>query len=134
MIYPQSVSYAIESLSFLAGLKPNTFVKVRSIANELSIPEHYLGKIFTLLVRKKITVSAKGPTGGIALAHDPAKLTLYTILEALDALEQIEENCVLGLSSCSCNESCPFHNEWGKFKEKLSSISRKTTLASLARR
>ncbi|MCP4580500.1 MAG: Rrf2 family transcriptional regulator [candidate division Zixibacteria bacterium] len=133
MLYPRSVTYAIDSLSFLAGYEPNTFIKVKTIASELGIPEHYLGKIFTSLVRKKITISAKGPTGGVALAQDPAKLTLYAILEALDALEQIEENCVLGLNSCSGDESCPFHNEWGQFRDKLSSIARKTTLASLVK-
>ena len=39
MIYPQSVSYAIEALSYLARFSPKTFYKVKDIAKELDIKD-----------------------------------------------------------------------------------------------
>lgn len=134
MIYPQTVSYALEALCHLARLSPNTNVKVREIAAELDIPEHFLGKVLTQLVRKKLIVSSKGPTGGVALARDPAKCTVQDVFAALDAQDLLEERCVLGMRECSDDNACPFHKEWGRFKRGVQSVAQKTTLAQLSKK
>ena len=132
MIYPQSVIYALEALCYLARLSPNTVVKVKDISTQTDIPQHFLGKILTQLVRKKLITSSKGPTGGVALARNPRSVTIYDIITALDAQDVLEDKCILGLEECSDHNSCPFHKEWGRFKKGISDISRKTTLKQLA--
>ncbi len=133
MIYPQTVTYALEALCHLARLTPDTYVKVKDISSELGIPPHFLGKILTQLVRKKLILSSKGPTGGVALARTPGSVTIYDILKALDAQELLEEKCILGMEECSDSDACPFHKEWGRFKSGVTSVARKTTLKQLAK-
>ena len=132
MVFPQSVTYALEALCQLARTAPEAYVKAREISEELNIPEHFLGKVLTQLVRRGLLVSRKGPTGGVALARSPKSITIQDVLEALDAGEALEDRCVLGMDNCSDREACPFHDQWGRFKKGIATVARKTTLAQLA--
>ena len=134
MIYSQTVSYAIEALCHLARTAPDTYLKVRQIAGELDIPEHFLGKVLTQLVRKGLLISSKGPTGGVALGKAPYKITVYDILGALDSVDMLEDNCILGLKRCSEEHRCPFHEESKRFKKGVISVAKKTTLAKLIKK
>lgn len=132
MVFPQSVTYALEALCHLARSETGTYLKAREISSALDIPEHFLGKVLTQLVRRGLLVSQKGPTGGVALARSPKKITIQDVLDALDAGEALEERCVLGMDDCSDREACPFHDQWGKFKKGVTAAAKKTTLARLA--
>ena len=133
MIYPQSTSYAIEALAFISGLDSATPVKTRQLSKILNIPEQYLGKVMTQLAKKKYISSTKGPTGGFVLAVDPDRITLYRIMVSLDSVTPLEENCVMGLSKCSNDTPCAFHERWSKFKEQVISESQKLSLKDLSR-
>lgn len=132
MIYPQSTVYALESLRYLAGLPRGTLVKTKDIASRLDIPGHFLAKILTDLVRKKYVSSTKGPGGGVKLSVDPKKVTLFKILEVLDGLMNLKDECVMGLKDCSGRESCIFHEPWGGFKKEILARSKQITLADIA--
>jgi Rrf2 family protein len=132
MVYPQSVTYALEALCHLARTDSGTYLKAREISEEKDIPEHFLGKVLTQLVRRGLLVSQKGPTGGVSLARSAGKITIQDVLDALDANETLDDRCVLGMSTCSDRESCPFHDQWGTFKKGVTAAAKKTTLARLA--
>ena len=132
MIYPQSTTYALEALGFMAALDPGATVKTRELAETLKIPEHFLGKVMSQLVKKRLISSSKGPTGGFALAVDPTKVTLYRILAALDSLSALEEDCVMGLSKCSDDKPCALHEAWRSFRDSAVSRAQKLTLSQLA--
>jgi Rrf2 family protein len=133
LIYPQATSYAIEALAFIAGLGEGTSVKTRQISDILEIPEQYLGKVMTQLVKKKYISSSKGPTGGFELTVDPEKVTLYRIMASLDSLTPLEEDCVMGLGKCSSETPCAFHDRWSKFKEQVIAESQKLTLIDMSK-
>ena len=133
MIYPQSTTYALEALGYMAALEPGATVKTRELAETLNIPEHFLGKVMSQLVKKRLISSAKGPTGGFALAVDPSKVTLYRILAALDSLRALEEECVMGLSRCSDKAPCALHESWSKFRDSAVARAQKLTLDSPTR-
>lgn len=132
MIYPQATAYAIEALAFMSGLDESKAVKARQLSKILNIPQQYLGKVMTQLVKKKYIKSTKGPTGGFVLAVDPTKVTLYRIMAALDSLTPLEENCVMGLRQCSAETPCAFHEKWVKFKEQAIAEAQNLTLDNLA--
>lgn len=133
MIYPQATSYAIEALAFIAGLEPGTPVKTRQLSDILDIPEQYLGKVMTQLVKKKYISSSKGPTGGFELTVDPERVTLYRIIASLDSLTPLEEDCVMGLGKCSSDTPCAFHDRWTKFKDQAIAEAQKLTLNDLSK-
>lgn len=133
MLYPQSTAYAIEALGFLATLPPGSTVKVRDISLKLEIPEQYLAKVLSQLVRKKFVTSTKGPTGGFMLAVDPDQVTLYRIMAATDSLTSLEDECCMGLRSCSNQTPCAFHEQWLRFKETVVSKAQQLTLTDLSK-
>lgn len=133
MIYPQATSYAIEALAFIAGLEPGTPVKTRQLSEVLDIPEQYLGKVMTQLVKKKYISSSKGPTGGFELTVDPERVTLYRVIASLDSLTPLEEDCVMGFGKCSSDTPCAFHDRWTKFKDQAIAEAQKLTLTDLSK-
>jgi len=132
LIYSQSTVYAVEALGYIASLPQGEAVKAKDIATLLDIPEHFLGKVLSQLVKKKFINSTKGPTGGFTLLVNPDSITLYRILASLDALSNLEDECVMGLKECSNVHPCAFHTHWVQFREEAIVRAQKLTLAELS--
>ena len=133
MIYSQATTYSLEALAYLASAPAGTTIKVRDLAQTLSIPEYFLGKILSQLVKRNFVKSSKGPTGGFSLAVDPEKITLYRILATIDSLAILEEHCVMGLKKCSDSAPCALHESWNKFKKEAIKRSQELTLKELSK-
>ncbi len=133
MIYSQSIIYALQALGYMASLPPTSSVKVKELASALDIPEHFLGKVLSHLVKRKFISSTKGPTGGFSLEVDPSRVTLYRIMAALDALTTLEDKCVMGLKECSATTPCAFHDNWTRFKDDTVEKAQRLTLEDLSR-
>lgn len=133
MIYSQSIVYALEALGYLAAFEPNRSMKVKEMAKSLDIPEHYLGKVLTELVRKKFVTSTKGPTGGFQISPSTRKMTIYRILASLDGLTALEDNCVMGLKKCSDDTPCVLHESWSAFKRDAIVKIQNLTLQGLSK-
>ncbi len=116
----------------MASLPSGEAVKAKNIAARLSIPEHFLGKVLSQLVKKKFIASTKGPTGGFTLLVNPSSITLYRILASLDALSNLEDECVMGLKECSNIHPCAFHDRWITFREEAITRAQKLTLTELS--
>lgn len=117
----------------MSGLEGGISVKTRQLSEILGIPEQYLGKVMTQLVKKKYITSSKGPTGGFELAVDPEKVTLYRVMASLDSLTPLEEECVMGMGKCSSETPCAFHERWTKFKDQVIIEAQKLTLKDLSK-
>lgn len=92
MLYQQSTAYAIEALGYLATLTPSESIKARTLAQTLDIPEPFLAKVLSQLVRKRFVSSTKGPNGGFALAVDPGSVTLTESWQLLIVLLPLRTN------------------------------------------
>ena len=132
MIYPQSIVYALEAIGYLATLDPDEVAKTKDIANRLHIPEHFLGKVLTKLVKRKFVKSIKGPSGGFKLNSNTRSISVYRILASLDGLSALEDNCVMGLKECSSEHPCVLHDLWKEFKEKAIGKTQSVTIAGLS--
>ncbi|MGB5107502.1 MAG: Rrf2 family transcriptional regulator [Candidatus Zixiibacteriota bacterium] len=132
MLYPQSTAYIIEALGYMASLPSGTTIKVRDLAAQLGLPEQYLAKVLSQLVRKRFVSSVKGPNGGFRLTVDPKTVTLYRIMAAIDSLTSLEDECVMGLRHCTGDAPCAFHENWIRFKEQVITRAQKLTLSELS--
>lgn len=132
MLYPQSTAYTIQALGYLATLAPGESIKARALAQVLGIPEPYLAKVLSQLVRKRFISSSKGPNGGFALAIDAKTVTLYRIMAATDSLRALEDECVMGLRACTSEAPCAFHDNWLKFKERVVEQAQVLTISDLS--
>jgi len=84
MIYSRSAEYAIRSLVYLARIPDGKFAMARQIAEEETIPAHFLAKILQELARKGLLRSSKGPSGGFSLRVPARQITLLHLVESLD--------------------------------------------------
>ncbi len=102
----QSAEYALRAVVCLAG-HCDKALTTQEIARSTHVPPGYLAKILQSLVRSHIVLSQRGLGGGFALAKGPQDLTLFEVVQAVDASRRIL-TCPLGIGSHGTN-LCPLH-------------------------
>jgi Rrf2 family transcriptional regulator, iron-sulfur cluster assembly transcription factor len=108
----KTCGYAIRGVVFLSLEKnSNRKVGIHEMAEELQIPQHFLGKILQELVRRGIVGSIKGPNGGFFANSHTISRPLIDVIEAIDGLG-IFKKCFLGRDECSAANPCPLHDEF----------------------
>ena len=130
----QATSNAITTLWFLGRQEPGTLMKTRELAEALGASEASLGRILTILARKGIVKSHRGPTGGFELIVSPADLSLNRILEVCDNPGGWGDECVMGLGDCSEGGKCVMHDPWRRFILSTLAQARQLTLADISER
>lgn len=101
--------YAIRICAYLAGNINNGTVSVARIAEALYLTKPFTTKIIFKLRKKKIVGTVQGKEGGIFLNHPPEKLSLFTILRAIDFDSTINE-CVKNPAICPLVATCKIHS------------------------
>ena len=119
-MFSKSCEYAIKAMIYIVSesLEGNR-VKVNSLAQEIGVPEAFMGKIMSLLAQKKLVESLKGPYGGYQTNLSNAKkMSIIDVIKAVDG-SQIFEGCALGLSSCDETNPCPMHEQFAEIRHNL---------------
>lgn len=105
-------------------------VGLDTIAEEQDIPKHFLSKILQLLVKHKLLVSKKGPTGGFNLNRPAEEITLIEIIEAIDGLDMFNQ-CGIGFKRCDDENPCPIHHDFKKVRDRIQELFENKTLKQL---
>lgn len=124
----QTAEYALRVIVFLATLKEQS-ATTRQIAAATRVPEGYLAKIIQGLARAKILRSQRGLHGGSVLAQDPAKLSVYDVIQAVSPLQRIR-TCPLELPSHGTT-LCPLHRRLDDAAAAVEQAFRQSTIAEL---
>ena len=126
-MFSKSTEYSIRAIILLAlRSTDDKLLGVIDIAEKLSFPEAFLGKILQNLVKKNLIVSVKGPGGGFFVNKETLNFTILNIVEKLEGLDFLCK-CGLGLHTCNDKNPCPIHNEYELVKDKLrNALSYKT--------
>ncbi len=74
----QTVGYTATALGAIAAASGKPLF-IKEIAEAADIPAPYLAKIINTLARKGIVSTQRGIGGGVVLAQDPTKLTLFDL-------------------------------------------------------
>jgi Rrf2 family protein len=115
----KTCGYAIRGVIFLALEENiNRKIGIQEIAEELKVPQQFMGKILQELVRKEILKSTKGPHGGFYVNDAILELSLIKIVEAIDGLGVLKK-CFLGREECSNENPCPMHDEFEVCRSKI---------------
>jgi Rrf2 family transcriptional regulator, nitric oxide-sensitive transcriptional repressor len=112
----QSVEYALRAVVSLARWhdQPRT---ARQLADETRVSSTYLSKIMAGLVRSELVSSQRGPGGGFVLRCDPAEMTVWDVVEAVEPFPRIRR-CPLEQHG---SQLCPLHR---RLDEALASAER----------
>jgi len=130
-MFSKSCEYALQSVLYIAlNSKNGSAVGLKNIADSQKIPIHFLSKILQNLVKNKVLLSTKGPSGGFSLGKSPKSLKLMKIVELTDGLD-IFDRCGIGLKKCSDKTPCPIHFEYKLVKDKTKEILNTKTIYEL---
>lgn len=130
-MFSTSCDYGLQAMLFLAlHHTEGENIDLTSIAKELDIPKHFLSKILQILVKHKLLVSMKGPTGGFRLNRDPSEISLIEIIEAIDGLDIFNE-CGIGFKKCNDDHPCPIHHEYKEVRNKIQKLFENKSLQEL---
>ena len=130
-MFSTSCHYGLQAMIYIAlHSSDNKNVDLNQIASELVIPKHFLSKILQLLVKSKLLVSMKGPTGGFRLNRPPKEITLIEVIEAIDGLDMFNQ-CGIGFKRCNDKHPCPIHFEYKHVRDRIEELFKSKTLKEL---
>ena len=124
----QTVEYALRAIVTIAQHdgQPCTAQLVSKITQ---VPAPYLSKLMQGLVRAGLARSQRGLHGGFVLAREPAELTIWDVVDAVEPFQRIHE-CPLGIKSHS-SILCPLHRRLDNAMEMVEKQFRDTTIADV---
>lgn len=102
----------------------------KEIARTYGIPMELLAKILQKLVKNGLLVSQHGAEGGYALARDPATVTAFEVIRAIDGPLLIT-SCVTSHGDCSQAPTCTVKEPLGKVNEIIVQALNSVTISSL---
>lgn len=127
----KTCGYGIRGVVLLAVKSDeNRNIGIHEIAEELDVPQHFMGKIMQDLVRKGIIYSIKGPNGGFYVKAETLDMPLIKIVEAIDGLGVLKK-CYMGREECSEENPCPLHHEFAGCRNEIFKTFREKTVGDL---
>jgi len=126
----QTADHAIRALLALARHGAGRSMRVEEIADRTGAPRNYLGKTLNALVKEGILRSARGPTGGFALAVPIETISVGRIADLFGEARP-SPRCLLGTGPCDRDHPCAAHARWSAMLASARHPLDRTTLAQL---
>jgi FeS assembly SUF system regulator len=121
--------YATVILSHLAKDKSRVQGAVE-IAEITGISFPTVSKILKMLVKSSVLVSVRGAKGGYALAKSPDKITIASVINALEGPIALTE-CSASHKGCEQASGCRIQGNWHLINERVSQALESVTLADM---
>jgi len=132
----KKTSYALIALSHLArcGQHP---ASSRQIAEHYAVPPALLTNVLKLLAKNGFVRSLRGSKGGYRLAITPSRVSLSTLISAVDGPVRLVECALEGTapdqppSACRVEDRCPVRGAVLRVNRKLLELLEEVTLADV---
>jgi FeS assembly SUF system regulator len=121
--------YATVILSFMARDEGRVCAAME-IANLTGIALPTVSKILKALLNANVLVSTRGAKGGYALAATPDKITVATIISALEGPIAVTE-CSISQQGCEQAAGCNISGHWNVINRAIYNALESVTLADL---
>ena len=121
--------YATVVLSYMAK-DPVTMHAAQEISEETGIAQPTVSKILKLLIKANVLTSIRGAKGGYLLARAPKKITVATIISALEGPIALTE-CSASHKNCGQAAGCDIQGNWGLINQKIFNALESVTLADM---
>jgi Rrf2 family protein len=126
-MFSQTAEYALRAVVYLAS-KAGEGQTTQQIAARTQTPAGYQSKVLQQLARAGLVQAQRGLGGGFSLACDPATLTIWDIVQAVDPIRRIEA-CPLGLDGHL--KLCPLHRRLDQAIAMVEAALKASTVAEL---
>jgi Rrf2 family protein len=127
----QKAEYALRAMLDLALHAPQSGgARSSEIAKRTRVPRKFLEAILLELRKAGFVSSKRGPDGGHWLSRDPARLTVATILQAIDGATSVADR---GLRADVSGAQASLHRLWARVDDAVSAVVGSVTLEDLRR-
>lgn len=125
----RKTDYALRILSMLVE-SGDELLSVRVAAEQVDVPYSFARSIQHGLVQAGIIESLRGVRGGMRLKVDPAEITIYEIIKAVQGPIAIND-CTAPDGGCPRMSSCCFHPLWLGVEALVGDYLSSVTLADI---
>ncbi len=119
--------YALRGVVYIASKNVDDAVHVAEIAKCQNVPEYFLVKVFSRLVRNGIIHSIRGNKGGFRLSKKPENISVYDIITAVEGPLNLND-CFI----CKNSSKCKMKPVWDEAKEKMMEVLKQHNIADVA--
>lgn len=133
MKFSTRARYGLRAMIELAiNYNPHTPITLKCISEKQGIPEGYLEQLMTLLRRRSLVRSIRGPQGGYLLTRNPCEITAGDVVRCLDG-PLSPTNCASEVDPVICMhlEQCVTNNLWNRIRIAVANELDNTTLKDL---
>lgn len=123
--------YAIRALIHMAHKPIGTTFMRSELAEVCDIPDSFLGKILQNLAKSEILSSERGKKGGFKISKPLTEITVNDIISAIEGDIALNK-CIFDEDFCSLVHSCTAHTMWSEIQDKLVTMLKSYSLATLA--
>ncbi len=121
--------YATVILSYMAK-DQSTMHATLEIAEATGIAQPTVSKILKSLMKAKVLTSVRGAKGGYLLARSADKITVATVISALEGPIALTE-CSASHKNCEQATGCEIQGNWGLINQKVLNALESVTLADM---
>ncbi len=121
--------YATVILSYMAKDQGSMHAAFE-VAEATGIAQPTVSKILKLLVKAKVLTSVRGAKGGYLLARSPDKITVATVISALEGPIALTE-CSVSHKNCEQATGCEIQGNWGLINQTVFNALESVTLADM---
>ena len=126
----RQADYAARAILYLARTGNGKRISTNQVAKDQNIPPSFLAKIISQLSIAGLLQTARGASGGVALARKPENITLLDVIQAIDGPIQLND-CVVQEDVCCFQENCSMQLVWSEAQNDLITRLKSTTFAKL---
>jgi FeS assembly SUF system regulator len=121
--------YAIVILTYMAKNQDDLYSAI-GIAKATGVAQPTVSKILKELLKAKVLISTRGAKGGYRLARTAEKITVATVINALEGPIALTECSVLE-HCCEQVSSCEIGGVWGLINQTVFNALEAITLADM---
>jgi len=122
--------YALRAMVYLSRQENNRLATIGEIAHAQQIPQAFLAKLMSVLIKAKVIKSSQGPKGGYRLARPPSEINFLEVIQAIDGPISLVM-CQDGETCCEIEEFCTMNEVFAMAQKQLTDFFSNATFADL---
>ena len=131
MILSTKGRYGLKAMFQLALHYGEGPIPLNQIAEKQGLSENYLEQLFSTLKKEGLLNSVRGAQGGYMLSKSPEKITVGSVIRALEGNMAPAECVIDEKSDCSRDDCCATRLVWIKIKDSIDDVIDSITLQDM---
>jgi Rrf2 family protein len=126
----KKADYGLMAMKHLAERAPYGACSAKDVADAYGIPQEALAKILQRLVKAGLLQSQHGMNGGYMLARDPATISAFEVIRAIDGPLFIT-SCITVRGECDQTERCTIKEPMRRVNESIEQVLRRISISEM---